>query len=300
MNRHEKALEILKNGTVIPATPLALTKDRKFDEAHQRLLTRYYLEAGAGGIATAVHTTQFTIRDPKINLFDTILKVVVDEIEKYENETGRTVVRVAGACGPKEQAVAEAKRAKEYGFDAILLSPGGLGHLSEAELIERTAAVAEVMPVIGFYLQEKVGGRHLSYDYWEKVCATENVVAIKCASFNRYQTIDVVRAAAFSKRCDDITLYTGNDDNIVIDLLTKFNEKYHFLDTDSKAYRSAALEAADALLENKELVYEINTGAMSRGWRTTPYPADFILKYLVEKICHTKIPRICGDDEIER
>ena len=222
MNRHEKALEILKNGTVIPATPLALTKDRKFDEAHQRLLTRYYMEAGAGGIATAVHTTQFTIRDPKINLFDTILKVVVDEIEKYENETGKVVVRVAGACGPKDQAVAEAKRAKEYGFDAILLSPGGLGHLSEDELIERTKAVAEVMPVIGFYLQEKVGGRHLSYDYWEKVCATDNVVAIKCASFNRYQTIDVVRAAAFSKRCDDITLYTGNDDNIVVDLLTKF------------------------------------------------------------------------------
>ncbi|MFA7637097.1 MAG: dihydrodipicolinate synthase family protein [Monoglobales bacterium] len=222
MNRQEKALEILRNGTVIPATPLALTKDRKFDEKHQRLLMKYYLESGAGGIATAVHTTQFTIRDPKINLFDTILKVVVSEIEKYENATGKTIVRVAGACGPKEQAVAEAKKAKEYGYDAVLLSPGGLNHLSEDELVERTKAVAEVIPVIGFYLQEKVGGRRFSYNYWEKVCAIDNVVAIKCASFNRYQTLDVVRAAAFSKRADEITLYTGNDDNIVIDLLTNY------------------------------------------------------------------------------
>ncbi|MFA7637514.1 MAG: dihydrodipicolinate synthase family protein [Monoglobales bacterium] len=241
MNRHEKALKILSNGTVIPATPLALTKDRKFDEKHQRLLMKYYLESGAGGIATAVHTTQFTIRDPKINLFDTILKVVVDEIEKYENATSKTIVRVAGACGPKEQAVEEAKKAKEYGYDAVLLSPGGLGHLSEDELVERTKAVAEVMPVIGFYLQEKVGGRRFTYNYWERVCATDNVVAIKCASFNRYQTLDVVRAAAFSKRADEITLYTGNDDNIVIDLLTNYEFKDDNGNTVTKGFSGGLL-----------------------------------------------------------
>ncbi len=241
MNRHEKALEILRKGTVIPATPLALDKDRKFDEKHQRLLMKYYLESGAGGIATAVHTTQFTIRDPKIALFDTVLKVVKEEIDAYEERTGRVVVRVAGACGPKEQAVAEAKKAKEYGYDAVLLSPGGLNHLSEDELVERTKAVAEVMPVIGFYLQEKVGGRPFTYSYWEKVCAVENVVAIKCASFNRYQTLDVVRAAAFSKRANDITLYTGNDDNIVIDLLTKYEFKDENGNTVSKDFKGGLL-----------------------------------------------------------
>lgn len=222
MSRHEKAMEILKKGTVIPATPLALDENRRFDEHQQRVLMRYYLDSGAGGIATAVHTTQFEIRKPEINLFETVLCVVADEIEKYENRTNRTVVRVAGVCGKTEQAVKEAELAKKYGYDAVLLSPGGLNDMPEAYLVERTKAVAAVIPVIGFYLQEKVGGRIFTYDYWTKICATDNVVAIKCASFNRYQTQEVVRAAAFSKRSEDITLYTGNDDNIVIDLLTKY------------------------------------------------------------------------------
>ena len=222
MDRHQKALEILKKGTVIPATPLALDENRSFDENQQRILMRYYLDSGAGGIATAVHTTQFEIRKPEINLFEPVLKVVSNEIDKYEERTGRIIVRVAGACGKTEQAVSEAKLAKQYGYDAVLLSPGGLNDLSEEELIARTKAVAKVMPVIGFYLQEKVGGRIFTYDYWTKVCAIDNVAAIKCASFNRYQTQEVVRAAAFSKRSGEIALYTGNDDNIVIDLLTKY------------------------------------------------------------------------------
>ncbi len=222
MTRHEEALKILKKGTVIPATPLALTSERKLNEKGLRLLMNYYLNSGVGGVATAVHTTQFEIRDPEIGLFEPVLKIVVDEIEKFENETGKVIVRVCGVCGPKEQAVAEAKLAKKYGYDAVLLSPGGLNHLSEEELIERTKAVAAEMPVIGFYLQTAVGGRVFSYNYWEQICSIENVVAIKCASFNRYTTLDVVRAAAHSKRRDDITLYTGNDDNIVIDLLTKY------------------------------------------------------------------------------
>ncbi len=222
MNRHEKALEILKNGTVIPATPLALDENRNFDEDGLRLLMRYYLDSGVGGIATAVHTTQFEIRDPKVNLYETVLKVVKDEIDVYEEKNKKTIVRVCGACGPKEQAVKEAELAKSLGYDAVLLSPGGLAHLTEAELIERTEAVAKVMPVIGFYLQEKCGGRPLSFDYWSKISEIDNVVAIKCASFNRYQTLDVVRAVSLSSRKDEITLYTGNDDNIVIDLLTKY------------------------------------------------------------------------------
>lgn len=216
------ALHILRAGTVIPATPLALDKSRKFDEKHQRLLTRYYLEAGVGGIATAVHSTQFEIRNPEVNLFETVLKVVSEEIESYEAETGKTIVKIAGVCGETEQAVREARLAGKYGYDAVLLSPGGLSHLSEAELVRRTEAVAAEMPVIGFYLQPSVGGRAFSYHYWEQICEIDNVVAIKCAPFNRYLTHNVVRACAFSSRSDEITLYTGNDDNIIVDLLTEY------------------------------------------------------------------------------
>ena len=222
MTRHVLALKKLQEGTVIPATPLALTKDRQLDEKGQRLLMNYYLHSGVGGIATAVHTTQFEIRKPEIALFEPLLKLVSSEIDAYEKKTGKVIVKVAGVCGPIEQAVAEAKLAKKYGYDAVLLSPGGLNTLSEDEMIERTKAVAEIMPVIGFYLQTAVGGCVFSYNYWERLCAIPNVVAIKCASFNRYTTLDVVRAAALSERSDEITLYTGNDDNIVIDLLTKY------------------------------------------------------------------------------
>lgn len=230
MNRHERAMAILKQGAVIPATPLSLDEERKFDEKQQRVLMRYYLDCGVGGIATAVHTTQFEIRKPEIALLEPVLKVVAEEIDRYEKDTGNVVVKVAGVCGKTGQAVSEAMLAKRLGYDAVLVSPGGLGDLSEEELIDRTKAIAEVMPVIGFYLQEAVGGRPLSYDYWEKICAIDNVVAIKCASFNRYQTLDVVRAAACSPRCDAITLYTGNDDNIVVDLLTP----YRFVTADGR------------------------------------------------------------------
>lgn len=222
MNRHEKALQILHQGTVIPATPLALTAERTFDEEQQRILTGYYLAAGAGGIATAVHSTQFEIRLPKHNLFERVLTTVSQVIDEYESKTGRVIVRVAGVCGPVEQAVREAKIARGLGYDAVLLSPGGMNALSEAKMLARTEAVAREMPVIGFYLQPAVGGRHFSYDYWAKLCEIPNVVAIKSAPFNRYMTLDVARAAALSSRSDEITLYTGNDDNIVLDLLTEY------------------------------------------------------------------------------
>lgn len=222
MNRHDIALQKLKNGTVIPATPLALDENRRFDEKAQRLLMNYYLHCGVGGIATAVHTTQFEIRKPEHALYEPILKLVSEEIDRFEQKNGTVVVKVAGVCGKTEQAVKEAMLAKQYGFDAVLLSPGGLNDLPEDYMIERTRAVAAVMPVIGFYLQTACGGRQFSYRYWERICEIDNVVAIKCASFNRYTTLDVVRAAALSSRSEEITLYTGNDDNIVIDLLTKY------------------------------------------------------------------------------
>lgn len=222
MNRHEIALQKLKSGTVIPATPLALDENRQFDRKGQRLLMNYYLNCGVGGIATAVHTTQFEIRKPEIALFEPILATVSEEIDRFEKKSNTVIVKVAGVCGKIEQAVEEAKLAKKYGFDAVLLSPGGLNDMSEDHMIERTKAVAAIMPVIGFYLQTACGGRQFSYRYWERVCAIPNVIAIKCASFNRYTTLDVVRAAALSDRSEEITLYTGNDDNIVIDLLTKY------------------------------------------------------------------------------
>lgn len=235
MDRHLKALEILKSGTVIPATPLALDENRRFDEYSQRLLMKYYLNCGVGGIATAVHSTQFEIRDPEVNLFEPILKLVSDEIDAFENKTGRVIVKVAGVCGKTEQAVKEATLAKKYGYDAVLLSPGGLNSLSEDELVKRTKAVAEVMPVIGFYLQTAVGGRHFSFEYWQKICEIPNVVAIKAAPFNRYMSLDIARAAALSTRSDEITLYTGNDDNIVIDLLTTYR-----FDVNGKRYEKGS------------------------------------------------------------
>ncbi len=216
----KEAENLLMSGAFLPAMPLCLDADRHFDEKKQRRLIRYYLESGVDGVAVAVHTTQFAIRDPKINLFETVLTVAMEEIGKYRARTGREILAIAGVCGEWEQAVAEAGLASSLGYDAALVSPGGLGHLTEAQLIHRTRKIAEVMPVVGFYLQVAVGGRVFSYDYWEQVCAIENVKAIKCAAFDRYFTVDVARAIAFADH--PIALYTGNDDNIVIDLLTEY------------------------------------------------------------------------------
>ena len=216
-----KSLNLLHAGAFLPAMPLVLDENRKFDEAGQRRLVRYYMEAGVDGLAVAVHTTQFTIRDPKINLFETVLRVVKSEMDAYAARSGRQLLAVAGVCGEAPQAVAEAKLAGSIGYDAVLVSPGGMGHLTEEQLIERTRLIAEVMPVVGFYLQVAVGGRVFSYDYWKKVCAIQNVVAVKAAPFNRYLTADVARAIAFADH--EITLYTGNDDSIVTDLLTTYS-----------------------------------------------------------------------------
>ncbi|MEQ7801633.1 dihydrodipicolinate synthase family protein [Pedobacter sp. ASV1-7] len=212
--------QFLDAGTFIPAHPLALTADRKLDEQGQRLLTRYYMAAGSGGIAIGVHSTQFEIRDPEINLYETVLKLAAEEIDKANLD--RPFIKVAGICGPTEQAVQEAKTALKYGYDIGLLSMGGLQGWTEAEIIDRVKAVAEVMPVFGFYLQPSVGGRIFTYDFWLQFAEIKNVVAIKVAAFNRYQTLDVVRAVCHSSRREEIALYTGNDDNIVADLLTPY------------------------------------------------------------------------------
>ncbi|TYP72055.1 dihydrodipicolinate synthase family protein [Paenibacillus methanolicus] len=210
----------LHDGLVIPAHPLALDEHRKLDEASQRALTRYYIASGAGGIAVGVHSTQFEIRDPEHDLFETVLRMAAEEIDRARLD--RPFIRVAGVCGPTEQALRETELALSLGYDAALLSMGGLADWGEEALLERTRRIAARMPVIGFYLQPSVGGRTFTYEFWRAFADIPNVVAIKLAPFNRYQTLDVVRAVCASDRRDDIALYTGNDDNIVADLLTTY------------------------------------------------------------------------------
>lgn len=212
----------LQEGTVIPAHPLALNEHRRLDEKRQRQLTRYYIASGAGGVAVGVHSTQFEIRDPDVNLFEPVLKMAAEEVDKAGLQ--RPFIKIAGICGPLDQALKEADIALSHGYDMGLLSMGGLQGLSEEEILERTRQVAQRIPVFGFYLQPSVGGRIFTYEFWRAFAEIENVEAIKCASFNRYQTLDVMRAVAHSSRSKDIAMYTGNDDNIVADLLTD----YHF------------------------------------------------------------------------
>lgn len=207
--------------TVIPACPLALTAERRLDERRQRALVRYYLDAGATGLAVGVHTTQFAIRDPKIGLFRPVLDLVAAEIDRRERDGARPVIRIAGVCGPTAQALAEAELARKCGYHAGLLSLGALKIAADSELLDHCRRVAELLPVVGFYLQPAVGGRVLPYSFWRQFVEIGNVVAIKIAPFNRYQTLDVVRAVAEAGR-DDIALWTGNDDNIVMDLLTPY------------------------------------------------------------------------------
>ncbi|MEW5974411.1 MAG: dihydrodipicolinate synthase family protein [Acidobacteriota bacterium] len=215
-------LERLRTGVVIPAHPLALDANRKLDERRQTALTRYYCAAGAGGVAVGVHTTQFAIRDPKIGLFEPVLKLALEQVKTHEQSSGRRLLKVAGICGQTAQAVKEAGFARETGYDFGLLSLGALRDASLEDLISHCRKVAEVIPLFGFYLQPAVGGRLLDYRFWREFLDIENVAAIKVAPFNRYQTLDVVRAMADSGRANEVALYTGNDDSIVVDLLTDY------------------------------------------------------------------------------
>lgn len=212
--------KLLYEGTVIPAHPLALTSDLQLDENRQRRLTRYYLAAGVGGVAVGVHTTQFSIRKPEIKLLEPVLRLAAEEIEKAN--LNRPFIKIAGVCGPTSQAVEEAQLAIKYGYDLGLVSLGGLRDYSEDQLVAHIKTVSEIIPVFGFYLQPSVGGRILSYEFWEKMVDIPGVYAIKTAPFNRYQTLDVLRAVCNSSRCEKIALYTGNDDNIVADLLATY------------------------------------------------------------------------------
>lgn len=213
--------DVLRKGVVIPASPLALTAARRLDERRQRALWRYYAAAGAGGIAVGVHTTQFEIRDPKHALLAPVLELAAEELGRLEARAAQPIVRIVGVCGPTRQAAAEATLARDLGFHAGLLNLGALAGASEDDLVAHARAVADVIPLVGFYLQPAAGGRVLPYAFWRRFAEIDAVVAIKIAPFDRYRTLDVVRAVAEAGR-DDVALYTGNDDQIVLDLLAPY------------------------------------------------------------------------------
>ncbi|MCK4853935.1 MAG: dihydrodipicolinate synthase family protein, partial [Bacteroidales bacterium] len=219
----ENILKTLHKGLVIPAMPLALDKNRKLDERRQRAIIRYYLDAGAGGVAVAVHTTQFEIRLPEINLFEPVLRIAREEFDDFAVGNQKPVIRIAGIIGETEQAAREARLALSQGFHAGLLSLAAFPEASNETVLEHCRIIADIIPIIGFYLQPAVGGRILDVDFWREFAQIENVIAIKIAPFNRYQTLDVVRGVIESGRADEIALYTGNDDNILVDLLSEYN-----------------------------------------------------------------------------
>jgi dihydrodipicolinate synthase/N-acetylneuraminate lyase len=210
-------LDLLRRGTVIPAHPLALDEARGLDRQSQRALARYYIDAGAGGLAVGVHSTQFAIRD--VGLYEPVLSLAMETAQDW---TDRPLVMVAGAIGRTEQAVREARIARSFGYHAVLLSLAAMRGASEDELIAHCTAVAAEMPLIGFYLQAAVGGIPLSRGFWARFAAIENVVAVKVAPFNRYGTLDVAFGIVQAGAEDRVTLYTGNDDHIVSDLVTPF------------------------------------------------------------------------------
>lgn len=207
-------------GQVIPAHPLALTPQRTVDERHQRALTRYYVAAGAGGMAVGVHTTGFRIHDANVGLYGPVLELAADTATAaLGGDASRPFVRVAGLVGDTHQAVKEAEMARARGYHCGLLSLGAWRDATDADILTHCAHVADTIPLFGFYLQPAVGGRRLPYAFWREFAEIANVVAIKVAPFDRYATMDVVRAVAHAGR-DDIALYTGNDDAILADLVT--------------------------------------------------------------------------------
>jgi hypothetical protein len=217
----ESAREHLRSGVAIPAHPLALTAARKLDERRQRALSRYYFDAGAGGVAVGVHTTQFAIRESSHGLYRPVLELAAETIRAKHAERPRPFVMVAGLCGLTTQAVSEAEIALAYGYDVGLLSLGALADAATDELLAHCRAVADVIPLFGFYLQPAVGGRVLDYTFWRELAEVPNLWAVKIAPFDRYRTMEVVRAIGESGH-EEIALYTGNDDNIVGDLTTPF------------------------------------------------------------------------------
>ncbi len=216
-----KIIELLAKGAVIPAHPLALTAERRLNERYQRALTRYYIDAGVGGVAVGVHTTQFSIRDPRIGLFHPVLKLAAEEMNRADLVRTERLIRIGGICGDTAQATREAALLADLDYHVGLLSLSDFKNANDDVLLNHCRFIAEIIPIAGFYLQPSVGGRVLSTQFWRKFVEIDNVVAIKIAPFNRYQTLDVMRVVCESGR--PITLYTGNDDNIVMDLLTPYS-----------------------------------------------------------------------------
>jgi dihydrodipicolinate synthase/N-acetylneuraminate lyase len=222
MGNTSHALKRFADGCVIPAHPLALDADRRLDERRQRALSRYYLDAGAGGLAVAVHTTQFAIHEPDRGLLRPVLELAAETAREHEARGGQAPVLVAGVTGPTADAVAETQLAADLGYDLVLLGSYGAAQASEDGLIERARAVGEVLPVVGFYLQPAVGGRVLSRQFWRRLAELDSVVGVKVAPFDRYKTLDTVLGIQASGRVGDVALYTGNDDHIVLDLVTRY------------------------------------------------------------------------------
>jgi hypothetical protein len=213
----------LHSGCVIPAHPLALNQDGKLDERHQKALTCYYTASEAGGLAVGVHTTQFAIHDPKIGLYQPVLELASETARKYAESTGVSEpLMIAGILGDTKNAVKEARIALETGYHLGLLSLTALKGKAIDELIDHAKQAAEVIPIMGFYLQEVISEMVLPFEFWKRFVEIPNVLAIKIAPFNRYQTLDVLEAVAHSGRSGEIALYTGNDDNIICDLLTRY------------------------------------------------------------------------------
>jgi dihydrodipicolinate synthase/N-acetylneuraminate lyase len=217
----ESLRQHLLQGHVIPAHPLALDSSRRLDERHQRALTRYYLAAGAGGVAVGVHTTQFEIREPRHGLYEPVLTLAAETVHSSASPGRGRIAMIAGVIGNTKQATREATIARDLGYDAVLLSLGAMQHASEEELVAHCREIADIAALFGFYLQPAVGGRRLSYRFWRDFVEIDGVVAIKIAPFDRYETLSVLRAVADAGRTD-IALYTGNDDNIIPDLVTRY------------------------------------------------------------------------------
>lgn len=276
--------DVLRRGVVIPAMPLALTPARRLDERRQRALCRYYIAAGAGGLAVGVHTTQFEIRDPRHGLFEPVLALAAEELDRADAGRETPLVRIAGICGRTPQAIAEAKLARDRGYQFGLLSLAAFGADADGARLEHCRAVSEVIPLVGFYLQRAVGGPVLPFSFWRAFAEIPQVAAIKIAPFNRYRTLDVVRAVAEAGR-GDIALYTGNDDAIVADLVTPFRFEVGGRPVERRivggllGHWSVWTRGAVELLEECHRVAEAGTGVppdlLRRGIETTDANAAF-------------------------
>ncbi len=224
-NIKQGIIDQVRKGVVIPASPLALTEEREFDEFRQRVLMRYYLDAGAGGIAVGVHFTQFEIRTPGIDLYEPVLKTCGEVIDKFREATEKPIIKIAGINGTTKSALKQAETAKKLGYDFGIVSLSAFKGAMEQEMLYHMKELSKIIPLFGFYLLTGVGGVVLSYEFWRELVEFENIYGIKIAPFNRYFTLDVLRAVAESGKEKEITLYTGNDDSIIYDLITPFTFK---------------------------------------------------------------------------